>query len=101
MENPMKLRTHILTLVAAGLLGVGGYGLFSLGVRHGATMPSGTTTQGATPSVAGGALKAGDVDPSNGKKILYWHDPMVPAQKFDRPGKSPFMDMMLVPVYAG
>lgn len=34
------------------------------------------------------------------KKPLYWHDPMVPQQKFDKPGKSPFMDMMLVPVYA-
>ncbi|MBL8521809.1 MAG: efflux RND transporter periplasmic adaptor subunit [Betaproteobacteria bacterium] len=34
------------------------------------------------------------------KKPLYWHDPMVPQQKFDQPGKSPFMDMMLVPVYA-
>ena len=35
-----------------------------------------------------------------GKKILYWHDPMVPGQRFDKPGKSPFMDMQLVPVYA-
>ncbi len=35
-----------------------------------------------------------------GKKILYWHDPMVPQQRFDKPGKSPFMDMQLVPVYA-
>lgn len=34
------------------------------------------------------------------KKVLYWHDPMVPAQRFDKPGKSPFMDMQLVPVYA-
>lgn len=34
------------------------------------------------------------------KKILYWHDPMVPGQRFDQPGKSPFMDMQLVPVYA-
>jgi Cu(I)/Ag(I) efflux system membrane fusion protein len=34
------------------------------------------------------------------RKILYWHDPMVPGQKFDKPGKSPFMDMALVPVYA-
>ncbi|WP_322400384.1 efflux RND transporter periplasmic adaptor subunit [Massilia luteola] len=33
-------------------------------------------------------------------KVLYWHDPMVPDQKFDKPGKSPFMDMALVPVYA-
>ncbi len=45
-------------------------------------------------------IKAGDVDPATGKKILYYHDPMVPGNKFDRPGKSPFMDMMLVPVYA-
>ncbi|GAC1604159.1 MAG: efflux RND transporter periplasmic adaptor subunit [Ramlibacter sp.] len=35
-----------------------------------------------------------------GRKILYYHDPMVPASKFDKPAKSPFMDMMLVPVYA-
>lgn len=34
------------------------------------------------------------------RKILYWHDPMVPQQHFDKPGKSPFMDMQLVPVYA-
>lgn len=32
--------------------------------------------------------------------MLYWHDPMVPGQRFDKPGKSPFMDMQLVPVYA-
>jgi Cu(I)/Ag(I) efflux system membrane fusion protein len=34
------------------------------------------------------------------RKILYWHDPMYPQHKFDGPGKSPFMDMDLVPVYA-
>lgn len=34
------------------------------------------------------------------RKVLYWHDPMVPGQKFDKPGKSPFMDMQLQPVYA-
>jgi membrane fusion protein, copper/silver efflux system len=27
----------------------------------------------------------------------YWYDPMVPTQHFDKPGKSPFMDMQLVP----
>jgi Cu(I)/Ag(I) efflux system membrane fusion protein len=37
---------------------------------------------------------------NNGRQVLYWHDPMVPAQRFDKPGKSPFMDMQLVPVYA-
>lgn len=34
------------------------------------------------------------------KKALYWYDPMYPQQKFDKPGKSPFMDMQLVPQYA-
>jgi Cu(I)/Ag(I) efflux system membrane fusion protein len=34
------------------------------------------------------------------RKLLYWYDPMVPDQHFDRPGKSPFMDMELVPKYA-
>jgi Cu(I)/Ag(I) efflux system membrane fusion protein len=34
------------------------------------------------------------------RKVLYWHDPMVPGQRFDKPGKSPFMEMQLVPVYA-
>lgn len=33
-------------------------------------------------------------------KALYWYDPMAPAQHFDKPGKSPFMDMQLVPKYA-
>jgi membrane fusion protein, copper/silver efflux system len=37
---------------------------------------------------------------TQGHKVLYWHDPMVPGSKFDKPGKSPFMDMQLVPVYA-
>ena len=34
------------------------------------------------------------------REVLYWYDPMVPDQHFDKPGKSPFMDMALVPKYA-
>lgn len=34
------------------------------------------------------------------QKILYWYDPMSPATRFNKPGKSPFMDMELVPRYA-
>lgn len=34
------------------------------------------------------------------EKILYWYDPMHPQQHFDKPGRSPFMDMDLVPKYA-
>ncbi|MGB7801045.1 efflux RND transporter periplasmic adaptor subunit [Buttiauxella sp.] len=34
------------------------------------------------------------------RSVLYWYDPMTPGQRFDKPGKSPFMDMDLVPRYA-
>ncbi|HEU4691990.1 MAG TPA: efflux RND transporter periplasmic adaptor subunit [Vicinamibacterales bacterium] len=44
---------------------------------------------------AGGQSVAGSE-----RKVLYWHDPMVPGVRFDKPGKSPYMDMQLVPVYA-
>ena len=37
---------------------------------------------------------------TGGREVLYWYDPMVPSQHFDKPGKSPFMDMQLVPKYA-
>ena len=63
---------------------------------------------------AAGALLAGGVLAGCGKapaaapknpqkverKILYWYDPMKPGTHFDHPGKSPFMDMELVPKYA-
>ena len=37
--------------------------------------------------------------PESKRKILYWTDPMKPDYRSDKPGKSPFMDMELVPVY--
>ena len=51
-------------------------------------------------STAGGAALAAKPASEAERKVLYWHDPMVPGQKFDKPGKSPFMDMQLQPVYA-
>ena len=97
----------------------GGYGLYRMGMDHGASQkespaaavaatPAGTgaVPQGvpageeATRRHIASGVKAGDIDPVVGRKILYYHDPMVPASKFDKPAKSPFMDMMLVPVYA-
>lgn len=42
----------------------------------------------------------GVVQDGSGKTVKYWYDPMVPSQKFDKPGKSPFMDMQLEPKYA-
>lgn len=61
---------------------------FHLGRRE--TLPVAKSTVPSAP--AAGATTQ--------RKVLYWHDPMKPATKFDRPGKSPFMDMDLVPVYA-
>ncbi len=51
------------------------------------------------PSSSSPSLVYAEQAPSQGE-VLYWYDPMYPQQKFDQPGKSPFMDMQLVPRYA-
>ncbi len=43
---------------------------------------------------------SGGAETEDGRRVLYWYDPMVPDQHFDAPGRSPFMDMELVPRYA-
>jgi Cu(I)/Ag(I) efflux system membrane fusion protein len=92
----MNQKKTAIALLAAGVIGAGGYGLYWLGMKQGMGMAAPAT--GAAPTAA---VKArGAADPATGRKVLYWHDPMVPGQKFDKPGKSPFMDMQLVPVYA-
>jgi len=79
MKNKKMLALLIALAVTAG-----GYAVYQFGVRQGMkSMPADHATTTAT------------------RKPLYWHDPMVPGQKFDKPGKSPYMDMQLVPVYGG
>jgi len=58
--------------------------------------------QWRSSAVHGAAERAAAPGPSAPaeRKVLYWYDPMVPTQRFDKPGKSPFMDMQLVPRYA-
>lgn len=100
-----------LAIAVVVLAGVGGgYGLYQLGLQHGATVAPPVVVslpqsiaegEAATRRHIAGGIKAGDLDPAVGRKVLYYHDPMVPGNKFDAPAKSPFMDMMLVPVYAG
>jgi Cu(I)/Ag(I) efflux system membrane fusion protein len=118
----MKTRFLVITVIAAGALGAAGYALYAVGMQRGMSMaaPAAAGSASAASGVVGAAaapanespedatrrhiasgLKAGDTDPGTGKKILYYHDPMVPANKFDKPAKSPFMDMMLYPVYGG
>ncbi len=83
----------LLGIVAVLVLAAAGYGAYWFGMHRGMKMASPSASPVGSPESGGGT--------ADGKKVLYWHDPMVPAQKFDKPGKSPFMDMMLVPVYAG
>ncbi|MBK4734660.1 efflux RND transporter periplasmic adaptor subunit [Noviherbaspirillum pedocola] len=89
MKSRFVLNAIALAIVGAGLA----YGGYWAGSHR--KMPE-TSASASTVSGAAG----GKIDPKTGRKVLYWHDPMVPGQKFDKPGKSPFMDMDLVPVYA-
>jgi Cu(I)/Ag(I) efflux system membrane fusion protein len=52
------------------------------------------------PPTAPTAVSSPSAAPVAEKKVLYWYDPMAPDQHFDKPGKSPFMDMELEPMYA-
>jgi len=47
-----------------------------------------------------GKVETQAVQDQSGRKVLYWYDPMKPEQHFDKPGKSPFMDMELAAKYA-
>ena len=92
----MKTSTLIAAFVTVGVAVAGGYGAYWLGMNRGMQMTGGNMAAPATDNVQ----SATKPEPAPDKKVLYWHDPMVPGQKFDKPAKSPFMDMQLVPVYA-
>ncbi|MCK9503848.1 MAG: efflux RND transporter periplasmic adaptor subunit [Porticoccaceae bacterium] len=117
----MNSNKLVLALLVGIFLVAGGVGLYQLGVQQGAAHlaghfpdqsgDTGTTVDPSTWSIAEGeaatrrhieaGLKSGQIDPFTGRKILYYQDPMMPGKKFESPGKSPYMDMMLVPVYGG
>lgn len=77
---PSRARLAAAAALVALVAGAGGYGIARL---------DGPAT-GAPPADHG----------ASGRAPLYWYDPMVPSQHFDKPGKSPFMDMQLVAKYA-
>ncbi len=115
----MNTRNTLLTAVVAVALAAGGFALYQIGMHRGmgqagagaATASGSPAAEDPTSSIAAGeaatrrhikeGIKAGEIDPATGKPVLYYHDPMVPGKRFDAPAKSPFMDMMLVPVYGG
>ena len=71
----------LLALIAATMLLLVGY---IAGTRH---PPSATFT----------AMSTGQ---GSGKRVLYWYDPMIPAEHHDQPGLSS-MGMQMIPKYAG
>jgi len=87
----MNRRAIATGMVAIALLGAASYTAYRYGMQQGMQM-----SDAGSPS----SMSGDKTDPKTGRRVLYWHDPMVPGQKFDKPGKSPFMDMQLVPVYA-
>ncbi|KXU83403.1 efflux transporter periplasmic adaptor subunit [Paraburkholderia monticola] len=87
MQKKQLARAALMVFAAAALLGAG----YVAGMHRSTMGNEGIVA--ATPSTD-------RTDPKNGRKVLYWHDPMVPNQHFDKPGKSPFMNMQLEPVYA-
>jgi Cu(I)/Ag(I) efflux system membrane fusion protein len=78
----MKRAAIVIVVLALGALG--GAGGYWYALKH----------QAMAPDAGAKAPAAGD------RRVLYWYDPMYPQQRFDKPGKSPFMDMQLVPKYA-
>jgi Cu(I)/Ag(I) efflux system membrane fusion protein len=94
--NQKQLARAIAMMVAGFVLLGAGYGIghhrFGKEMTGAAAMPaSGKTANAGTEDKP---------DPKTARTVLYWHDPMVPNQHFDKPGKSPFMNMQLEPVFA-
>jgi membrane fusion protein, copper/silver efflux system len=87
MNQKLLVRAVAVVFIAAALLGAG----YVVGTHRLVT---------EAPMAAAMPASGNDIDPKTGRKVLYWHDPMVPAQHFDKPGKSPFMNMELQPVFA-
>jgi membrane fusion protein, copper/silver efflux system len=69
--------------------------VLAIGAAGGYWFAQQSPSAGHNPVIAAEETSAADE-----RKVLYWYDPMVPQQQFDQPGKSPFMDMQLVPRYA-
>jgi len=99
------MRRQSLSLAIFAVLGAAFFAFsgYWLGTKR--SSPASASTMRSIPSPETGSVPAPNqtahkLDPKTGRKVLYWHDPMVPGRKFDKPGKSPFMDMQLVPVYA-
>lgn len=91
-----RLHFVIIALLLALFTGLGWF----LGQRGLPSDSNNMATKGESTSMPNKAVINGVVQDNTGKAVKYWYDPMVPDKKFDKPGKSPFMDMQLEPKYA-
>jgi len=84
MKNRISTQTLLLVLLVAAGAAALGYTMFTR------VKPAAHTRVVAENDAA-----------TTERTVLYWYDPMYPGTRFDKPGKSPFMDMDLAPRYAG
>jgi len=92
----MKRNVLVRILVVLVIIGIGAGGGYWFAMRR---MQAEMSAPSAAIAVSPSDALSDKAEPATDRKVLYWHDPMVPGFKFDKPGKSPFMDMQLVPVY--
>jgi membrane fusion protein, copper/silver efflux system len=85
--SPIKALVGVVALLA---LGVGGGYWWA----HSTMMTGQPAGSASTMSMANPSAEAGGTG-----KPLYWYDPMIPTQHFEKPGTSP-MGMQMVPKYA-
>src|SRR3546814_1010548 len=72
-------------------------GQITLGMVVAAAIAAGAGYALANRNVPTSSAVSTAINSKGDRQVLYWYDPMVPTQHFDKPGKSPFMDMELVP----
>src|SRR3546814_7453878 len=71
-------------------------GQITLGMVVAAAIAAGAGYALANRNVPTSSAVSTAINSKGDRQVLYWYDPMVPTQHFDKPGKSPFMDMELV-----
>jgi Cu(I)/Ag(I) efflux system membrane fusion protein len=89
--NAIRTLSIVAIVGAVILAGAAGFSVATWRTGHG---------MGKSDEPGSGGGPAASAATEGERKVLYWYDPMYPQHKFDKPGKSPFMDMQLIPRYA-
>ena len=92
----MNVKTLFIGMSAAAALGAAAYGFYTIGMQRGLNLSATTAVPASTLPAESGPLsiaqgeeatrrhiasniKAGDLDPVAGKRVLYYRDPMTPG----------------------